>query len=350
MIRTLLIFTFLIFTFVFEISASRIKDIATLQGVRDNQLVGYGVVVGLMGTGDKNLSLTETSLQMALRGLGVDLKNHKLEAQNAASVVVSVNLAPFMRVGSRLDASLASVGSATSLEGGTLLMTPLKGADGDVYAMAQGKILLMKKTEKAGVGATTQSRESQPSVTGTILQGAILEREVSMQFNPDQLKYFLRVPDFTTAARMENKINEELSGSFAKAVDAATVELFFPPTFVGNMVNLIARIEGLEVDTDRAAKVVLNPRMGIVILGQEVRIAPVAISHQNLQVKVSGALPAQGKADTNPQRKIAVFHSAPTIADIVTGLNEIGAGPEDLVAIMQSLKASGALMADVEIQ
>ena len=255
--------------------ASRIKDLASLKGMRTNQLTGYGVVVGLAGTGDGNSDLTTNSLGLALKTMGVEQRAEKLDSKNAAAVFVSAVLPAFARTGATLDVTVSSVGSASSLEGGTLMMTALKGPDGQVYAMAQGKVLIETRTGK-GAG----SGNSKHLLSGGIAGGALVEREIQYGWaDLKELRYQLHVPDFTTSARVAVRINEELSGRYAIAQDAGAVQVIIPYGFEATPVDLIARIESIEVESDRAAKVVVNPRTGTVVLGQTVRILPVAIAH-----------------------------------------------------------------------
>lgn len=339
--------------------ATRIKDIAMLKGARNNQLVGYGLVVGLPGTGDKNNELTQGSLSLMLKGLGLETKAQNMDTKNTAVVIVSTTLAPFTKHGTGLDVTVSSIGSAQSLEGGTLMMTALKGADGRIYAMGQGKINPLKKADKGGGGGGGNNM-----VSAVIPNGAILEREVAFDFTKEkELKYLLLNPDFTTAARMAKKINEELGGKYATATDPSTVDVIFPYTFEGTPVELVAQLEAIEVEPDRKAKVVINPRTGTVILGESVRIAPVAIAHANLKVEVSNDAPAarapgsvQQEAAENAtkadgkSKRVMVMNNGTNIAEVVMSLNEMGATPDDLITLLQSLKAAGALMADLEMQ
>jgi flagellar P-ring protein FlgI len=341
---------------------ARVKDIAMLRGARNNQLVGYGMVVGLQGTGDKSSELTEGSMALMLKGLGLDPKTYKLETKNAAVVTVTATLPPFTRLGTPLDINISSVGSATSLDGGTLMMTALKGPDGKIYAMAQGKIASNKKAERGGGGPNAQN-----SVTASLMNGAILEREVAFDFSKEkELRYLLTSPDFTTAVRMSKKINEELGGKYASAIDASTVDVIFPYQFEGTPVELVAQIENVDVETDRRAKVVVNPRTGTVILGDSVRIAPVAIAHSNLKIEVSqpenqvrgvagqvqqAAAEEASKAGTpSKNKRVLLLSNGTNISEVVMALNEMGATPDDLISLLQSLKAAGALMADLEMQ
>lgn len=348
--------------------ATRIKDIAMLKGARNNQLVGYGLVVGLPGTGDKNNELTQGSLSLMLKGLGLETKTQGMETKNTAVVVVSTVLPPFTRLGTQLDVTVSSIGSAGSLEGGSLMMTALKGADGRIYAMAQGKINPLKKSSGGGGGAAGGGGGggSANMVSAVIPNGAILEREVSFDFSKEkELRYLLNNPDFTTAARMAKRINEELGGKYATAHDPSMVDIIFPYQYEGTPVELVAQIEGIEVETDRKAKVVINPRTGTVILGEAVRIAPVAIAHSNLKVEVkedekrapssastqqAAAEEASKSGDSSKSKRVMVMGNGTNIAEVVMSLNEMGATPDDLITLLQSLKASGALMADLEMQ
>lgn len=331
--------------------SARIKDLATLRGTRDNQLLGYGLVIGLSGTGDKASELTENSLNLALKGMGVDLKSAKIETKNVAAVVVSATLPPFSKVGGRVDVTVSSVGSATSLDGGTLLATALRAPDGNVYAMAQGKIVTSKRSE----GSTKVG--GQTLVTAQVPNGALLEKEVTYDLSSTkELRYQLLHPDFTTAARMARRINEELGGKYATASDAASIEIIPPYTYEGTMVELVAQLESVDVEADRKAKVVINQRTGTVVLGEHVQIAPVAIAHNNLKIEIrepaavandgntSEAAPA-GKA-----KQVMVVKPAPNVADVAASLNEMGASADDLVTLLNSLKAAGALLAEVEVQ
>lgn len=362
----------LVFTVAFEICAfgARIKDIAALKGARNNQLVGYGIVVGLPGTGDKANELTENSLSQVLKSLGVDLKTQKVDSKNTAAVLVSAVLPPFSRVGASLDAAIAPIGTTSTLEGGTLLMTSLRGADGKIYAISQGKIIGLKRDSKGGGGGGGNG--GPPS--WMVSNGATLEREIGWDFSTTkELRYLLNTPDFTTAVRVSRRINEELGGKYATPVDAGTVDVIFPYTFEGNPVELIAQIESVEVETDRRAKVVVNSRTGTVVLGDQVRVAPVAIAHGNLKIEVKDEArnPSSNPAEKNAapdakataaapapdagagggkNKKLILMDQGSSISEIVSSLNEMGAGSDDLVALVQALKSSGALMAEVEMQ
>jgi len=340
--------------------AARLKDLATIRGAKDNQLIGYGIVVGLPGTGDRGGDFTENSLATALRGIGVDPKSLRIGSKNSAAVMVTGVLPPFARMGSKIDITVASIASASSLEGGTLVMTPLKGADGKVYAIAQGRITVVKRTER-GTSAYMAMLSS------VIPDGAILEKDVEFDFAAQkEVKYQLMNPDFTTAARISQRINEELGGKYATPADPGTVELIFPYGMHETPVDVIAKLENLDIEPDRRAKVVVNRRTGTVVLGDMVRIFPVAIAHNNLRIQIKDdgrevnalpeAKPDEGvpagvpAAPPRVPRQVTLGNRAPSIADVVTSLNEVGASPDDLVFILQSMKSSGSLIAELELQ
>ncbi len=337
----------------------RLKDIATIKGFRENQLVGYGMVVGLPGTGDRGGDFTENSLGQALKGMGVDTKSQKIVTKNSAAVIVSAMLPPFAKVGSKLDVTVASIASATSLEGGTLVMTPLKGADGNVYAVAQGRIIVAKAADRGTNNYIAMLSAQIPS-------GATLEKDLEIDFeNLKQLRYQLHHPDFTTAARAAYRINEELGGKFATAVDAGTVDFIMPYSSDENPVEIVAKIESVDVEPDREAKVVVNRRTGTVVLGENVKIYPAAIAHNNLRIQIredarepQSAPPTAGVsaevvtpiAPMKTTRQVNLTTKGTSIADIVTSLNEVGATSDDMVFLLQSLRSTGALIADLEIK
>lgn len=317
---------------------ARIKDLASVRGDRINQLVGYGIVAGLGGTGDRFGA--EVGIGQFLKGLGVDLKTDLSETRNTAQVTILAELASFSTVGSRFDVIVSSLGNATSLEGGTLATTPLKGADGLVYAVAQGRITIERRKDSRG------SLLSQVLSSGSITQGAILEKAVPLDLGGKLIYFNLHQPDFTSAARMAIRMNEELGGKYATAVDAGRVEVIPPYDFNGSTVELLSILENVDIEVDRKAKVVVNPSTGTVVMGERVTVAPVAISHGNLRLEVANPV-----AQVNPREKsVALLSKGATIADVAQGLNEMGATPEDLVAILTALKSSGALLAELEIR
>lgn len=353
------------YCFSFALEGARLKDITMLRGARENQLMGYGLVVGLSGTGDRASDFTEGSLGMLLKTIGVDHKLPKLESRNAAAVMVTALIPAFSKLGEHFDVSVSSIGSATSLDGGTLMMTALKAPDGRVYAVSQGRIIMPKRAERGGVPNIL------PLVSAQIPGGAILEKEVPFDFaNLHELHYQLLHPDFTTAARISQKVNEELSGKYATATDAGNIDVIIPYGFEGSPVDLVARIESLDVETDQKAKVVLNRKSGALVLGEHVKIHPAAVAYNNLRIQIkdegrepSTALasppdpqPATPEQALNPlvqtrvQKKVQFPSKGTSIADIVTSLNEVGAGPEDMVFFVQALKSAGALDAELELE
>lgn len=342
------------------IQGARLKDVASLKGVRDNQLWGYGLVVGLAGTGDNRHEITESSLNLMLKGFGVDLKSKRVQTKNAAAVLVSAKIRPFMGSGGRMDVTVSSIGSATSLEGGTLVMAPLQAADGKVYAIAEGKIVTNMRTGKG----TKFLRQS--LVTGYVPEGALLEKEVKFDFAKQRrLRYLLNNPDFTTATRVAHQINTELGARWAVAKDAGTVDLDLPEGFTGNPVELAARIENVNVQTDGRATIVINQRTGTVIMGKDVEIAPSSISHNNLRIDIApppteppsaepGGVPRQLSSVQardidagSVSASVIPFQGGTNVSDVAASLNSLGAAPDDLILILQALKASGALTAEV---
>ena len=348
-----------------ELHAARIKDIAGFRGVRSNQLVGYGLVVGLAGSGDSDSTIfTVQSISSMLEKMGVTVKPEDIKVKNVAAVMVTADLPPFARMGSRLDALVNSIGDSKALQGGTLLMTPLKGADGQVYAVGQGPV----STGGFTVGANTGDKVQKNFTTvGRIVQGAVVEKEIPFNLNQkDTLTLALHQPDFTTATRMAEAINAGLLENAAFPQDSGTVQIAVPPKYLGNIAQLIASVEVLSVTPDNISRVVINERTGTVIMGESVRISTVAIAHGNLSVEiktsfnVSQPMPFSGTGrtvvtpDTETSVKegrapIYVVPSGVSIGEVVKALNALGVSPRDLISIFQALKAAGALQADLEI-
>ncbi|HEU6437702.1 MAG TPA: flagellar basal body P-ring protein FlgI [Nitratidesulfovibrio sp.] len=342
--------------------AVRIKDIASFGGVRDNQLVGYGLVVGLGGTGDKKDStFTMSSMVNLLERMGVSVDQAKLKPKNVAAVMVTTRMPVSAKPGTRLDVTVSSMGDATSLQGGVLLITPLKGVDGKVYSLAQGPLAL------GGFSVEGQAARAQKNVTtvGTIPGGAIVERGIPFQFNSqDTLTLHMSNADFSTTMQVVERLNRVMGGSYAKAQDASTVALDVPPAYRGNLVPLMASIENIEVTPDGPAKVVVDEKTGTVVLGRDVRISRVAVAHGSLQVTVqegmdvsqpgpfsSGQTVATPRTDINVReenRRLMLMEGA-TLQELVDGLNAIGATPRDLVSILRAMKTAGALHADLEV-
>ncbi|MEC7661648.1 MAG: flagellar basal body P-ring protein FlgI [Pseudomonadota bacterium] len=345
---------------------TRIKDIVDFEGVRENMLIGYGLVVGLNGTGDTLSSsiFTRESLVGMLERLGVNARDDSLKTDNVAAVMVTATLPPFAKQGTRIDLSLSAIGDADSLLGGTLLVTPLVGADGEVYAVAQGPVAV------GGVSAGGAGAEVSKGVptNGRIASGAIIEREISFDLQGlDTLRISLRNPDFTTARRIAQAINSFVGGPIAQSRDSATVSLVVPDNYRGKMVALITDIEQLRVTPDISAKVVIDEQTGIIVMGENVRISTVAIAQGNLTIRitetpqVSQPLPfseegetvtvprTQIEIDEDEDKRLSVLSNSVTLQELVDGLNALGIGPRDMISILQAIKAAGALQAEIEL-
>lgn len=345
------------------VQAARIKDIVDIKGARQNQLVGYGLVVGLFGTGDgKNSVFTSQSLAALLNKMGVTVNPEQLKGNNVAAVMVTADLPPFARVGSQIDVLVSSIGGADSLQGGTLLLTPLRAANGQVYAVAQGPVSTGGFVVK---GASAGVAKNFPTV-GRVAGGALVERELSVAFNEKhRLCLALRAPDFTTASRVAAAINASVFNGTASTPDGGTVDVIVPQKYLGNVVAFVSMIENLEVTPDVESKVVINERTGTVIMGETVRISTVAIAHGNLSIQISESadvsqpLPfSDGRTVATPQTDVSVqegrspiylMNQGVSIGDVVRALNALGVSPRDLIAIFQALKAAGALQAKLEI-
>lgn len=344
------------------VRAERIKDIASFEGVRENQLVGYGLVAGISGTGDTGLATMQAIANM-LQRMGITVKPRDIMAKNTAAVMVTATLPPFPKPGTKVDALVSTLGDAKSLQGGTLLLTPLKGPDGKVYALAQGPVSIGGFIGGGG-GTTVQKNHL---TAGKVPQGVIVERDLPFALgNEKEIKIFLDRPDFTTATGISKKINETLNHEYASTIDPSAIRLKIPPDYMNKKVELITLIEGLDISVDLPARVVINERTGTVVIGDRVRISPVAIAHGNLTIeiktefRVSQPPPfAPEKAETVvvPEKEVTVKEqkaslievSGATLGEIVRALNALGVTPRDLIAILQALKASGALRAELEI-
>lgn len=362
--RTTLFLFFLMLTpmvWIGTVDAARLKDVVDIEGVRDNPLTGFGLVVGLSGTGDSSAVFTNQSLKVMLERLGISMGDASRMA-NVASVMVTASMPPFARQGSKLDVTLSSLGDSKSLQGGTLIMTPLKGADGRVYAVAQGGVVL----GGSFAGGANQTQQKNHPTVARISGGAVIEREIPFALNKENtLQLSLKNPDFTTANRVVNSINELLGDSLASAIDSGTVVLAVPQAYQGKMVSLISRMENIQVDPDQPARVVVNERTGTIVMGENVRVSTVALAHGNLSIKVSenpivsqpGPL-SQGDtaivSNTAVQQeeadaRVIQMKQGVTLGDLVRNLNKIGVTPRDLITILQSIKAAGALQAELEI-
>ncbi|MEM6812216.1 MAG: flagellar basal body P-ring protein FlgI [Pseudomonadota bacterium] len=350
-------------TSVAQAKTTRIKDIVDFEGVRDNQLVGYGLVVGLNGTGDSlnNSPFTEQSLIAMLERLGVSTRGQNLNTGNVAAVMVTATLPPFTNQGAEIDVSVSALGDAESLRGGTLLVTPLLGADSEVYAVAQGSVIISGFTVEGDAGNVTQNIPT----TGRIANGGIVEREIDFQLADLQtVRLALKNPDFTTARRIARAINGSVSNA-AIAENAASVALSVPSGYSGNIVDLITDIERISVTPDQIARVVIDESSGVIVMGSDVKISTVAIAQSNLTVTVTetpqvsqpNPFAQQGETTVVPRTRIdvnsgdaglAVVETGVTLQELVTGLNSLGVAPRDVISILQAIKAAGALQADIK--
>jgi flagellar P-ring protein precursor FlgI len=344
------------------IAGSRIKDIVDFENVRANQLVGYGLVVGLAGTGDKirNAPFTEESMQGMLERMGVNVRGAQMRTQNVAAVAITATMPPFARAGSRIDVQISALGDATNLMGGTLLVSSLRGLDGEVYAVAQGQVAVSGFRAQGAGASITRGVPTH----GHIPEGAIIEREVPFSFNSStQLKLALRNPDFTTARRVAEAINRMIPDT-AAMLDPSTIEI---KANRENMSQLISRIENIEVVVDQPARIVIDEASGTIVMGQDLKISPVAIAQGGLTITVtentvisqpnplSGGttqvVPAtQISVDEGAGNKIAILDKGQSLRSLVSGLNALGVSPRDLITILQSLKTAGALQAEVVSQ
>jgi flagellar P-ring protein precursor FlgI len=344
--------------------AIRLKDVASFKGVRSNQLLGNGLVVGLNGTGDgTNVDFNTQELANMLANMGITANRGKMKVKNIASVAVTAILPPFARVGSRIDVLVSSMGDAKSLQGGTLVLTPLKGADGQVYGLAQGPVSVggFAASGEAGGGVT----KNHPTA-GRIANGATVEREIPFDLSAKgDIIMALNDADFTTATRAVGAINKHLRGSFAVSQDSGTIAIKLPPAYKDRMVSMLASLENLEIATDTVAKVIIDERNGTVVMGENVRLSTVAIAHGNLMIqikekpRISQPLPfSQGTTAVVPDTSITVKEGADrlmvlpegiNIGQVVQALNAIGVTPRDLIAILQAIKAAGALQAELQI-
>lgn len=368
-----------------EASGARIKDIASIKGIRPNQLFGYGLVIGLNGSGDKGgTGFTIQGLVNMLERLGIHVSARDVKVSNVAAVMVSATLQPFSRVGKKIDVTVSSIGDAKSLQGGTLLLTPLRGVDGNVYALAQGPLAVGGFT--AGGAAGGGVVKNHPTVA-TISGGGTVEKEIPLPLDEkEEFAMILNHPDFMTAARMVERINARFDEPLAKAVDSGTLKIRVPERFQGRVVTLFAELGRLEVTPDTEAKVIVNERTGTVVIGEKVRISTVAVAHGNLSIQiketreVSQIPPFYGPRDVRPSppvetedgvivapggatvvtpesdvaiaeepSRLLLIPEGKTVGDLVRALNAIGILPRDLITVLQAVKAAGALHGDLEI-
>jgi flagellar P-ring protein precursor FlgI len=345
-------------------ATSRIKDLANIEGVRQNQLIGYGLVVGLNGTGDtiNNSPFTKQSLTAMLERLGINIRGQTLRTGNVAAVMVTANLPAFATQGTRIDVTVSALGDAKSLQGGTLLVTPLLGADGNVYAVAQGSLAVAGFQAQ---GEAAKITRGVPTV-GRISNGAIIEREIEFALGRlNQVRLALRNADFTTAKRIAAAVNDFLGGAIAEPLDPSTVQVTLPRKYPSNVIALLTEIEQLQVEPDLPAKVVIDERSGVIVIGRDVRVSTVAVAQGNLTVSVAEtpqvSQPApfsRGRTVVVPRtrvgvqeegRKLAVVQEGVSLQQLVDGLNALGIGPLDMIAILQAIKAAGAIQADIEV-
>lgn len=348
-------------------SASRIKDIVYFEGIRENTLIGYGLVVGLNGTGDnlKNSPFTEKGLSEFLSKLGISSKGTNLKTKNVAAVTITATFPAFARVGSKFNVTVSTLGDAKSLEGGTLLAAPLLGADGNVYGVAQGPVVVG--------GLITASESSNATSKGVqtnsfIPNGAIVEREINFDLRTmKSLKLALRNPDISTARRISENINFAIGEDASTPIDPGTVKLVVPEIYEGNVLGLLADIEQLIIEPDQRAVVVIDEASGTIVMGEEVKIDTVAIAQGNLMVAVNSGNGNSKNAFTSdiakeagntepmnineqPGNGLAVLPQGANLRDLVNGLNALGVGTRDLITILQTIKVAGALHADIEVR
>lgn len=346
-------------------ATSRIKDIVDIEGVRENQLVGYGLVVGLNGTGDglNNSPFTRQSLESMLERLGVNTRGNNLRTDNVAAVMVTANLPPFAMQGARIDVNVSALGDASSLQGGTLLVTPLLGADGEVYAVAQGAVSVGGFDARGDAASITRGVPT----SGRIASGGLVEAETKFALSDlKDIRLSLRTPDFTTARRIANTINSFMGFDVAMMVDPSTVRLTLGYKSYDDMLNMLTDIEQLRVETDTPAKVVVDEHSGIVVIGEDVRVSEVAVAQGNLTVSITetplvsqpqpfsegqtAIVPrTQVSVDDENQNQLSLVGDGVSLKELVDGLNALGVGPRDLISILQAIKAAGALQADIEV-
>jgi flagellar P-ring protein precursor FlgI len=348
-------------------AAPRIKDIGDFEGIRDNLLVGYGLVIGLNGTGDslRNSPFTRQSLTAMLERLGVNTRGDaNLNTKNVSAVVVTANLPPFARQGTRIDVTVSTLGDTKSLQGGVLLVTPLLGADGEVYAVAQGSVAVGGFVAQGAAETITRGVPT----GGRMSNGAIVEREVAFDFSVmSSVKISLRNPDLTTAQRMAESINQFLGSPASFSLDPATVEVIVPASYGADVIGLLTELEQLEVTPDQAAKIVVDENKGIIVIGANVRVDEIAIAQGNLTIRITetaqvsqpNALAKEGETvivprttiavDDDEDKRLTVIKPGATLQDLVDGLNALGIGPRDLISILQTIKAAGALQAEIVV-
>jgi len=346
---------------------SRIKDLVEVEGIRDNMLVGYGLVVGLNGSGDslRNAPFTQLSIQTMLERLGVNTRGESMQTKNVAAVMVTANLPAFGAQGSRIDVSVSAMGDAKNLTGGTLLVTPLFGADGQIYALAQGPVAVGGFSAQGAGASVTRGVPT----AGRIANGAIIERETGFHLaSQTTLRLSLHNPDLTTATRIADAVNNYIGGGVAEATDPSTVALNVPADYKNGVMGLLTDVEQVKVDPDQPAKVIIDETSGVIVMGSDVRVSTVAIAQGNLTIKVNEAplvsqpepFSKQGETKVVPRTTISVDDSkgnrmavlssgGVSLQKLVDGLNALGVGPRDIISILQAIKAAGALQAEIQV-
>jgi len=346
------------------VAAVRIKDVAQFQGVRDNQLIGYGLIVGLNGTGDKSQSVfTVKSIASLLSRLGIEIKSSEVKPKNVAAVMITATLPPFIKKGARIDVTLSSLGDASSLEGGTLLLTPLQGADGNVYAVAQGPVTV------GGFDAAGGSRGGSFGTVARIPNGALIEREVPVTLmSENMVNLSLTKIDFTTCVRMAEAINVAFGQPIASALDGATVQILVPDTYRETIVSFLAKVEHVEIQPDTRAKIVINERTGTIVGGKDVKVSRVSLTHKNINIEIKpekkdeteDGVATKESANSWQGQTEGMFYEGDvvqekqnfdetTIGDMAQILNSMGIKPPDMISIIQAVKESGAIQAELEI-
>ena len=347
------------------VQASRVKDLTTVEGARDNQLVGFGIVVGLAGDGDSNAAATQTSIANVLKNFGLTINATDVKSKNVAAVMITADIAAFVKAGSRIDVKVAAMGDAKSLQGSILLQTPLKGADGQVYAVAQGPIAIGGIAAGAGGAGGATVQKNHPTV-GVISNGAIVEREITSNVVRDNvLRLVLHNSDYTTASRMAEAINAKWPAA-ASPVDAGTLAVELPETYRGRDVAFIADLGQIESTSDTLARIVMNERTGTIVATSTVRLAQVAISHGSLTITVTNnqaisqpnalsngqtaAVQSTQTAVNEGKGGFSILNEPPTIERLAAALNSLGVSTREMMAIFQTLKRSGALQAELVIE
>lgn len=332
--KILFIFSFLMMSI--SLQAARLKDIASIRGVRENQLIGYGLVVGLKGTGDSSAEFTSKSFARLIEKLGVKLDKTDLQSKNVAAVIITATLPAFAKSGNPLDVVVSSIGDAASLVGGTLLQAPLRAANDEIFAVAQGSV------------SVTGDGKEVHTTSGRIPNGAMIERDIQADFSSRKMyRMTLHNPDFTTAARTMLTINKELGGQYASAKDAGTIDIITPSAYENKGVELMATIEAIEISPDQKARVVINEKTGTIVIGEKVKISKVGLSHGSLTLKVSDDKNKKNKESADD--KVTVLDTGANVGDLVQALNKLGVSPKDLISILQSVKAAGALHGELEM-